>query len=152
MAQIEEFSFLLEMDESGILKISDDAGAMQERINEWLATPQGTVADMPGWGHQLSRLKFEPPSPDLSVMAEMLIAEKLSLDVKDMVLRGVLVEFDAIDLMRVTVDYGYGIVTIEMDNSYKFVASKVPSSEYKGLTFGGESVTFGGEAAQWQGY
>ena len=98
MAQIEEYSFIMELDESGVITVPDEH-AMQERIYEWLATPEGTVADKPGWGHRLSRLKFEPSGPDTNVMAEMLIAEKLSLDIKDMVLKGVLVDFKEIDLM-----------------------------------------------------
>jgi len=107
MAEIEEYSFLMDIDESGLERMSDQQ-AMEERIREWLATPEGTVADKPGWGHRLSRLKFEPSGPDTNVMAEMLIAEKLSLDIKDMVLKGVLVDFKEIDLMYVVIDFGFG--------------------------------------------
>lgn len=107
MPQLEEYSFLIELDQSGVTQIPD-AAAIGERIREWIATPEGSVSDLPGWGNQLARLKFEPTGIDRNVLAEMLITEKLPIDVKDMVLRGVLVEFKDIDIMYLYIDYGIG--------------------------------------------
>ena len=42
-------------------------------------------------------------------MAEMLVAEKLASDIKNMVLKGVLVEFKEVDLMYIIIDFGIGV-------------------------------------------
>ena len=113
---LEEYDFLMEMDESGIIRYQNGQG-ISERIREWLATPEGTVADKPSWGNRLSALKFEPMGPDLNVLAEMMIAEKLPRDVRDISIKGILLEFSEIDLMYVYIDFGMGTFTEEVDLS-----------------------------------
>ena len=62
-----------------------DADAMNERIKDWLETPEGTVAHYPSWGTNLEGFKFDPLSKDLDVLIEMAIARKLPQDVDDIV-------------------------------------------------------------------
>ncbi len=45
---IEEFDHLLELNPATEIKTYDDEDALADRIMEWLETPQGTVADLPG--------------------------------------------------------------------------------------------------------
>ena len=107
MALIEEFDHLMGVDNAGISQYTDEA-ALSERLREWLETPVGTVADMPGWGHPLSVLKFEPTGVNLNIMAEMLITEKLLRDIANLQLASVAVAFAEIDLLTVNIDFALG--------------------------------------------
>ena len=82
--------------------------AMSERIHEWLATPEGTVANNPSWGHGLARLKHEPIDVNLEVQIEMLLARKMVIDIDNLRLISIGVEARAIDLVFVTVTHQYG--------------------------------------------
>ncbi len=90
-----------------------DKEALANRIQEWLLTPVGTIADKPHWGHNLGVFKFEPESPDLAIAIEMALTEKLPRDVDDIVLRGVGVEVREIDLFVITILHQFGITTSE---------------------------------------
>jgi len=105
---IEEFDLLMELDPSGVVT-HGDAAAVEERLTEWLLTPEGDHIDLPSWGNRLFGLKHEPPSESLNVLAEMALLEKLPRDVKDVNIRAVAVEFTEIDLCVVLIDYGQGI-------------------------------------------
>jgi hypothetical protein len=86
----------------------EDGQALSERIREWLETPQGTVADLPGWGHHLTGFKHDPQSTHLAVAIEMSIARKLAQDIKDLILLGVGVEFIEIDLFKIIIRHQFG--------------------------------------------
>ena len=105
--EIEEFDHLMMGDPTGLAQYQD-ARALEDRIQEWLETPEGTVADMPWWGNRLAYLKHEPQGVNLQVMAEMTIARKLSSDVRNLQMRGILVENMEIDMIRVVIDYQLG--------------------------------------------
>lgn len=104
---IEEFDHLLSGDPTG-LAVHQDGSALEDRIQEWLETPEGTVADMPWWGNKLSSIKHEPQGVNLQVMSEMLIAEKLPSDIRNVQMKGVLVENMDIDMVKVVVQYQLG--------------------------------------------
>lgn len=104
---IEEFDHLLRGDLTGIARY-ENSTALDDRIQEWLETPEGTVADMPWWGNNLSALKHEPIGVNLQVIAEMRIARKLPVDVKNIDVRGIRVEAVEIDLIRVIIQYQLG--------------------------------------------
>lgn len=99
---IEEFDHLLSGDPAG-LAVHRDGEALTDRISEWLETPEGTIADIPWWGNRLMGLKHEPQGVNLQVFAEMMIAEKLPLDVKNLELSGVSVESVEIDRVNVVI-------------------------------------------------
>ena len=105
---IEELDHLFMMDDTGITAY-DDESALNERIREWFETPQGSVADLPAWGHNLSRLKFEPPGVSLNVMARLNIMEKMPHDIENLQIQNVGLEFIEIDYLVVNIDYGLGI-------------------------------------------
>ena len=113
MAIIEEFSHLMELDESGIT-IFADAEAMAEQIREWFDTPEGTVADLPGWGHNLIQFKHEPLDVNMEVMMEMKITVKLPRDIPGIILKGIRVEAVEIDKCHVFINFGYGEFTGEV--------------------------------------
>lgn len=92
-----------------------DADAMDERIKDWLETPEGTVAHNPSWGHNLERFKFDPLSKDLDVLIEMAIVQKLPLDVDDIVLKGVNVEVMEIDFCRIDILHQFGVSVNEVN-------------------------------------
>lgn len=83
--------------------------AMSERIQEWLATPEGTVANNPSWGNRLARLKHEPIDANLEVQIEMLLARKIVIDIDNLQLLSIGVEARGIDLVFVTVVHQYGV-------------------------------------------
>lgn len=97
------------LDPATELKKFSDGESVEERIREWLETPQGTLADLPAWGHNLGMFKHEPQGVDLEVMAEMAIMIKMPLDIEDLVITGVSVEFESIDLCRITIHHRLGI-------------------------------------------
>lgn len=115
MAQILELSYLLERSPSERIRTYEDADAMNQRILEWLETPEGTVADMPEWGHPLFKFKHEPDSPSIQVLAEMVIFNKLADDVTGIDLRAVSVTFPEIDLMDVAIVHGTGFLDTRVE-------------------------------------
>ncbi|MFH1984773.1 MAG: hypothetical protein ABIL58_23275 [Pseudomonadota bacterium] len=110
MAQIIELDYLLGRSPHEVVRIYEDTDAMEQRILEWLDTPEGSVADRPEWGHPLHAFKHEPNSDSLRVMAEMMIFEKLSADVVGIDIRSVSVEFSEIDMMVVSITHGTGFL------------------------------------------
>lgn len=104
---IEEFDHLFMGDPAGVA-VYQDSTALEDRIGEWLETPEGSVADLPWWGSNLSSLKHEPQGINLQVMAEMNIVQKLSQDVRNVQVRGILVESMGIDMIRVVIQYQLG--------------------------------------------
>lgn len=87
-----------------------EGAAMSNRIQEWLATPEGSMANHPSWGHNLSRFKHNPLSKNngLEVQIEMALARKMPLDIEDLRLISVAVEVKDIDLCHVIVVHQYG--------------------------------------------
>jgi len=93
-----------------------DSEAMDERIKDWLETPEGTIAHNPSWGHNLAPFKFDPLSKNngLDVMIEMAIAYKLPLDVNDIILIGVNVEVIDIDLCKIEILHQLGLTSLKV--------------------------------------
>lgn len=89
--------------------------AMDERIREWLETPEGTEAHNPSWGHNLEAFKFDPLNENLAILIEMAISRKLPIDVNDIILNGVNVEVINVDLCRIDVLHQFGLSSLEMN-------------------------------------
>lgn len=106
---IEELDHLMELKPTTEVKVYEDDDALTDRICEWFETPQGTVADLPGWGHNLSGLKHEPQGTDLDVLAEMNIAVKMPQDIENLIIQNITVEFTEIDLCRITIIHHLGV-------------------------------------------
>lgn len=89
---------------------SYEGAAMSTRIQEWLATPEGSVANHPSWGHNLAQFKHDPLSEnnDLEVRIEMALARKLPLDIEDLRLVAIKVEVLDMDLCKVTIVHQFG--------------------------------------------
>lgn len=87
-----------------------EGAAMSFRIQEWLATPEGSIAHHPSWGHNLSKFKHDPLAENngLEVQIEMALTRKLPLDIEDLRLVAVNVEVMEMDLCRVTIVHQYG--------------------------------------------
>jgi hypothetical protein len=86
----------------------EDGDAINERIIEWLETPEGTVADIPSWGHNLLGFKHDPQGKQLEILMEMSIAQKLTKDIRDINLRGIRIEYLDIDMFLVMIIHQYG--------------------------------------------
>ena len=95
----------------------EEGRAMSERIAEWLATPEGTVAHNPSWGNNLRYFKHDPMSPgsNLEVLIELALTRKLPLDIEDLILLGVKVEALEIDACKITIVHQYGVVEETLD-------------------------------------
>lgn len=106
---IEEFDHLLELSPTTEIKRYDDEDALQDRIFEWLETPQGSLADLPGWGHNLSALKHEPQGVNLEVVAEMSITAKMPQDIENLSIVSVDIDFAEIDLCHIIIRHRLGI-------------------------------------------
>jgi hypothetical protein len=113
---IEEFDHLLELSPNTEFKHYEDENALQDRIYEWLETPQGTIADLPAWGNNLGALKHEPQGINLEVMAEMNIAVKMPRDIENLIIVGVNVDFIEMDLCKIVIQHRLGVFeeTIEL--------------------------------------
>ena len=88
-----------------------EGAGMSERIREWLATDEGTLAHHPSWGSNLGRYKFEPLSREsgLDVVIMLAITRKLPLDVEGVMISGVDVQILDVDRCKVTIAHNYGI-------------------------------------------
>ena len=106
---IEEMDHLMELSPTTEVKTYDDESAMNDRIYEWLETPQGTVADLPSWGHNLGPFKFEPPGETLNVMAEMAIMTKMPQDIENLAILGINIEFVEIDCCKIVIRHRLGV-------------------------------------------
>ena len=95
----------------------EEGRAMSERVAEWLATPEGTVAHNPSWGNNLNYFKHDPISPggDLEVLIELSLTRKLPIDIEDLILLAVKVEVLGIDLCKITIVHQYGVVEQTVD-------------------------------------
>lgn len=107
MARIEELDHLFKIGDGGIVHYEDNA-ALNDRLQEWLETPEGTVADLPAWGNRLAYMKHEPPGVHLNIMAEMDIIEKMPRDIDNLSVSGILVEFKEIDLLWIGINFSLG--------------------------------------------
>ena len=110
MSIIKEYDWLMSAAPDEGIKTYDDGAAMNQRVLEWLKTPIGDIADLPGWGSPLFSFKHEPDSVNLQVMAEMSIFQKLVHDIANIDLRHVSVEFQEIDLIYVVIEHGLGFL------------------------------------------
>lgn len=113
MANIEELNHLMDTDSAGIALYQDN-DALSDRLAEWCETPEGTIADLPGWGNRFAYMKHQPPGIDLEIMAEMDIVEKLPRDINNLVLAGIVVEFREIDLLFIGINHYLGNFTSEV--------------------------------------
>jgi len=107
-AYIEEFDHLIELNPTTEVKAYADTDALWDRIAEWLETPQGTLADLPSWGHNITAMKHEPQGVNLEVMTEMSIMAKMPQDIEDLIISGVRVEFFEIDRCSVMIRHRLG--------------------------------------------
>jgi phage baseplate assembly protein W len=105
MSIITEYEHLMELSPGEGLQTLYDVEALHDRITEWFETPQGTIADLPAWGHNLSPFKHDPPGSYIEVMLEMAIVRKLPQDVKNLEIVALLVEYPEIDLCKITIQH-----------------------------------------------
>ena len=107
-AYIEEWDHLILLSPTTEIKAYADRDALWDRLAEWFETPQGTLADLPGWGHNISAMKHEPQGVNLEVMTEMSIMAKMPQDIEDLIISGVSVEFSEIDRCSVMIRHRLG--------------------------------------------
>ena len=105
---IEELQHLITLNpDTGVERLA--AGkAMDDRIKEWLETPEGTIADLPAWGSNLMKYKHEPTTATLEVLIETSIITKMPKDIHNLVIRGISVKPMALDLFYVTIAHSIG--------------------------------------------
>lgn len=109
MDLLEELDRLMSVDPDQGVSLYHEDRAMMERILEWLETPEGTVADLPAWGHILAPFKHEPVGENLAVIIEMAIIEKLPRDVRDLIVGGIRVEPIEMDMIRISILFQLGL-------------------------------------------
>lgn len=107
MSLFNELDHFLGLDSAGIRE-HEDAAALNNRLSEWLATPQGTVADNPSWGHNLRPFWHDPESPLLAMEMEMAVVRKLPRDVRDITIRRIGVAFIDKDYCVVEIHHHLG--------------------------------------------
>lgn len=114
MAIVKEASrFIRSGADEEVSKYLDEQG-LAERIYEWLETPMGTMANNPAWGNNLSAFKHDPGNASLGILMELAIASKLPIDVRDLKMVGVKVEFLEIDLCKVVIRHQFGDTAKEL--------------------------------------
>ena len=115
---LEEIDHLigLSIDSTDPISRHQDADAINDRIMEWLETPEGTLADLPSWGHTLAYLQHEPPSENLEVMMECRILQKLPRDCRIRI-QGIRMDFLDIDLLHIIIMHDMGIFDREVSRA-----------------------------------
>lgn len=108
---LEEASYRMRSAPEEDLARYQNGQAMSERIREWLATPEGSVAHDPSWGHRLDAFKFSPLSKGngLETLIELSITRKLPLDVEDITILAVKVDVLDIDMFLLTIVHQFGV-------------------------------------------
>ena len=105
---IEELHHLMNLDPDTGIQHFIDGPAMDDRIREWFETPEGTVADLPAWGHNLSQFKHAPINPTLNVLVKVAILKKMPVDIRNLVITNIAIQFKEIDLFHVVVVHRIG--------------------------------------------
>lgn len=108
MTILQEYDRNISLSGSNAVQVYEDDEAMSQRICEWLETPEGTLLDKPGWGHNLATLKHEPPGDNLSVVAQMLIVEKMPKDISGLIINQVRVTFTELDVCVIEISHSLG--------------------------------------------
>lgn len=106
----EEASWLMRSSPSIDIERHSEADAMSERIREWLATPEGSVAHDPSWGHNLSQFKHDPLTTNhgFETLVIMAISRKIPLDIDNLRLISVSVKITGIDSCLIAITHQYG--------------------------------------------
>jgi len=110
-----EFDHLLAM-EDGQLKTYDEDEAT-EKINWWLATPQGEKWGDPHWGHRLQQFKHDPVSESLEVGIEAHIHTKMRKDLRMVQIRGIGVKCLSADEVELVIITQSGLVRTTFDRT-----------------------------------
>ena len=112
---LEELDHLMELSISpqDALARYEGPDALNDRIEEWFETPEGTIADLPFWGNMLWMFQHEPPSVHLEVFMEAKIIKKLSSDC-GVPINGIRIDFLDIDSCRVQILYKGGFFDSEV--------------------------------------
>lgn len=105
---LDELEYRLAVGQGGIVQLAGLDG-MNNRIREWLATPEGTMADKPRWGHNLRQFQFDPPGPIMAIEMELSVVRKIRQDVADVTVRAIGITIDDIDLINLTIIHDMGI-------------------------------------------
>lgn len=113
MTEFNELDYLLELDTGGAKKYKGN-DAMDSRINEWLDTPEGTVADDPSWGNPFRRFQFDPISPFFEVEVQMAVAGKIRQDIPSLAMIGIAVESISNDLVLIYIRHQYGATSTKL--------------------------------------
>ncbi len=108
---IDELEHNLAIGLNGIQQLSNEAG-MNNRILEWLLTPEGTMPDKPRWGSPLRAYQFDTPSSRLAVEIELSLVRKMLTDISDVTIRRIVVIIDEIDLLTLQIQHEYGIFRV----------------------------------------
>ncbi len=90
------------------IKTHTDAEAAWENIKHWLRCPLGGLCDWPEYGNTLDQLKFRPDGPNLAVLVEMSILQKMPRDIEGLRVVSLKVEWPDIDVLRLGIDFGFG--------------------------------------------
>lgn len=115
MSIITEYEHLMALAADEGLQKLYDVEALYDRITEWFQTPEGTIADLPAWGHNLSPFKHDPTTGlYIEVMLEMAILKKLPRDVKNLEIVALRVDYPEIDLCKVTIAHRLAIHQFEI--------------------------------------
>jgi len=105
---IEELQHLIKLNpDTGVERLVDGP-AMDDRIREWFETPEGTVADLPSWGHNLTQFKHSPMTTSLEVVVKISIRKKMPIDIRNLIITQIAVEFREIDLFHVAISHKIG--------------------------------------------
>lgn len=110
---LDELEYRFDLGQSGIKQLSGAEG-LNNRIREWLSTPEGTMADKPRWGHPLRPFQFDPPSPMLAIELELTLVRKIRADVADVTIRGIGVSISEMDRIDLTIIHDLGIFKQEL--------------------------------------
>lgn len=108
VSNFNEIDYLLRINAEGIQHF-DSVDGMNNRIMDWLSTPEGTVADAPAWGSPLRSIQFQPTSMHLEIELQMTVVQKIRYDVRDITVRGIDVSFPEKDLCRIVIFHNLGI-------------------------------------------
>jgi phage baseplate assembly protein W len=104
-----ELDYLINLDPTVGVVWLEGYDAMNNRIREWLATPEGTIADLPAWGHNLIQFRHDPLDRMIETKMRVAIFQKLPIDIPDLDIHDVNIEAASVDRANIWISHGFGV-------------------------------------------
>ena len=104
----------LNQNESGLIRYDGDE-SMANNIEDWLANPEGSVADNIFWGNNLLPYQHEPQNADTLSAIKMSVIPKMQRDIAGLVISHLGMSWIGKDLINMQVVFEGGSAKVKVN-------------------------------------